>query len=826
MATRTSGYSTRLFYSYCHKDEAQRQKMEDALTLLKRNTLLRDWSDHKILPGEPIPEAVRTAMNAADIIVFLFSQHFIASQECMNEWDYAKHLSKERQLLFRIPIIVTECAWLDVLRNDFVKALPNDGKSVRSFRDRGVAWQQVYNGLKDVVSTLRNTFLPKSEFIRNLEKTEFISNETVNLRDIFVFPTLLTPGARINPTTEFRRNIVTEETLCKRVTTFIHGEDVSGKTALARHLYFMFLDKADSKYAPLLVDFHDTESSNPERILAFAYEAQYTGDFGLWKAKDGKVLILENMSPTRRCTNFLRFARDHFEKIFVTLSSDIYHSFFLDDERFADFSGVKIEPLNHSQQETLIRNMLSLSHPDAPVPDGLVDQFENSVNSIIISNKIVPRYPFYVLSILQTKEKFMPDVSITSYGHCYYVLIVAHLLKSGISAKDMDINACFNFLENLAFAQYSIGVDSMTEGSGQTAFEEFIASYTEKFFISSSMINRLTHQEFGIVGIGGTFRHKYMYHYFLGRFFANNRDTTSKIVEELCETSYLGDNQLIILFLVHHTNDESVIDDIIIRSLCTLEEVAPAKLTEEETARFTKIISSVPENVLSKSPVVDVRKHERDLRDQDERQSNGSDQLNDSPTNDFQLGVYRIFKSNEILGQILKNKFGILPKPKVEEVIETIADGGLRLVNSMLESEDQITHYASFFHKQWPDLDIGQIQLILRGFSFTWTMTNIEVVVGSINIPEIRDGIDSIVRRRSTPAYELVGYFSLLDSAEQLTTGIVNEVRRLLETNQDQFIKTVVSLRTQFYMNSHRSRAQVEQQMCSVLGIRYFHRKE
>ena len=66
------------------------------------------------------------------------------------------------------------------------------------------------------------------------------------------------------------------------------------------------------------------------------------------------------------------------------------------------------------------------------------------MNSVIISNRIVPRFPFYVLSILQTYEAYMPsNMSITSYGHCYYVLIFASLVRAGISQADDAINPTF-----------------------------------------------------------------------------------------------------------------------------------------------------------------------------------------------------------------------------------------------------------------------------------------------------------------------------------------------------------------------------------------------
>ena len=800
--------------------------MDDALSPLSNSCLLVSWSDHNILPGEEISDKVRQAMNDADVIVFLFSQRFIASSECMKEWDYAKTLSKAGTLQYRIPIILSDCAWLEILASDAIKALPNDGEPVSTFPTPDEAWHQVYQGIRRVVDILRSTFEPSAEFINEISTTEFITNQTVDLRQIFVFPTLLTRSGGTTQPLGYDRNIVNEKQLYNTPAAFIHGEEVSGKTALARHLFFSFLSDTEATSVPLYIDLDVTTGANPEHILATAYNDEYTGDFSFWQATGGKVLILENMSPRSRSINFLLYTRDIFDQVFVTLSTDVYHAFFLDDTRFAEFVGIKIEPLNHNQQENLIRNMLAVSVEGDQVPDGLVDQFENKVNSIIVSNKIVPRYPFYVLSILQTQEQYMPDVSITSYGHCYYVLIVAHLIKSGISSRDMDLNACFNFLEHLAFDHYLMRREDSQPSSNGFEFGAFLREYSNRFFVPKSVVNRLSDQDYGIISTNGEFRFRYMYYYFLGRYLANNKESTQTIVEELCERSYLGDNQVVILFLVHHTNDDDVIEEILIRHICTLGDVSPAKLTAVETARFAKIVASMPEDIQSERLVEDVRKEERQSRDRSDRELMDKDLKADDSLNERQVGVYKIFKSNEILGQILRNKFGILPKNKVEEIIETVSDGGLRLINSFLESEDKISDYANYIHTRSPELDVQRIKSTLEVFSFLWTVINIDQIVQAINIPEIRKGIDTVVHRQSTPAYDLIGYFNLLDGADELKLHMVKRLSRLLDENRDPFIKTVASIRTQIYMNSHRSKARVEQAMCSALGIQYVPRRK
>ena len=135
MTSQSPTFSARLFYSYCHKDAQYKNSMERSLALLKSQGLLNDWSDQSILPGQKISQSIKKKIDEADIIVFLLSQNFIASTECLKEWERAKQLAAKGKLLFRIPIILKHCAWLDMLAKDDVKALPNDGEPVNKFDD-------------------------------------------------------------------------------------------------------------------------------------------------------------------------------------------------------------------------------------------------------------------------------------------------------------------------------------------------------------------------------------------------------------------------------------------------------------------------------------------------------------------------------------------------------------------------------------------------------------------------------------------------------------------------------------------------------------------
>ena len=105
-----------------------------------------------------------------------------------------------------------------------------------------------------------------------------------------------------------------------------------------------------------------------------------------------------------------------------------------------------------------------------------------------------------------------------------------------------------------------------------------------------------------------------------------------------------------------------------------------------------------------------------------------------------------------------------------------------------------------------------------------WTIINVENIVKSINFPEVSASIHNVAERTGTPAYDMIDYFTLLDAAPKLTDKEKTKLAKLLAKHPDPFVKRVLSIRTQHYMNTHRSRASMEQAICSLLGIKYLYR--
>ena len=149
---RASG-PVKLFYSYAHEDEAQRERLETHLKLLKRQGLLQDWHDRDISGGSVWARQISTHLETADIILLLISPDFIASDYC---WDVELKCAMKRHEAGEavvIPIILKEVDWTGAPFGN-LQALPRDAKPVTSWPDQDAAFVDIARGIRRVIEQL------------------------------------------------------------------------------------------------------------------------------------------------------------------------------------------------------------------------------------------------------------------------------------------------------------------------------------------------------------------------------------------------------------------------------------------------------------------------------------------------------------------------------------------------------------------------------------------------------------------------------------------------------------------------------------------------
>ena len=268
----------------------------------------------------------------------------------------------------------------------------------------------------------------------------------------------------------------------------IRGGVLSGKTTLCRKL---FLHLVARKEPVLLIDLEEVGRKKPSvALLRNAHFDQLKGDYSFWDMQKDKTLILDNLSVNT--IGYIDFARKYFKNIYVTTSEEDYLAYFADDRRVSDFKQARLRPLTNTMQEDLIRKWKNSGTGEMSgqlgVQDSKISQIEREVNSIF-NNRIAPKFPFFVLSVLQTYEGFVPgNMSITAYGHCYQSLIVSHLRRSGVEEGDVD--DCMLYLSKLAYAlRQSAG--SSKEFTMQE-YEEFLEADGRKYIgLERGILNRL-----------------------------------------------------------------------------------------------------------------------------------------------------------------------------------------------------------------------------------------------------------------------------------------------------------------------------------------------
>src|SRR5438067_1957732 len=71
-----------VFYSYSHKDEKLRNKLEEHLSILKRLGVIANWHDRKILAGKEWGSDIDKHLETAQVILLLISPSFMSSGYC------------------------------------------------------------------------------------------------------------------------------------------------------------------------------------------------------------------------------------------------------------------------------------------------------------------------------------------------------------------------------------------------------------------------------------------------------------------------------------------------------------------------------------------------------------------------------------------------------------------------------------------------------------------------------------------------------------------------------------------------------------------------
>jgi len=159
------------FISYSRKDLKYLEEFKVHISGLTRKGLIEDWTDQEIIPGKEWESILKEKLHSSDIIFFLVSPDFIAS-DYINDIEIKMALERYyRGEVIIVPIIIRPCDFDSIELNKF-QALPKDLKPISIWSNVDEAWLNVIEGIKKLIKSVKLNRTNHNQEYQNMNNTQ------------------------------------------------------------------------------------------------------------------------------------------------------------------------------------------------------------------------------------------------------------------------------------------------------------------------------------------------------------------------------------------------------------------------------------------------------------------------------------------------------------------------------------------------------------------------------------------------------------------------------------------------------------------------------
>jgi TIR domain len=792
-----------IFISYSHKDESFRSDIEDHLSMLRRKGVISVWHDRKILAGDDWRGKIDENMDKADVVLFLISPSFLASDYCYDIEVKKAIENKESGKCQIISIIIRPCDWHDCDFSRF-QAVPKDGIPISTWPNKDEAWLDAINGIKRHIAEFRPaehipSVLLKSDrpcvtpltdgWIKDTEITlSHRKVSKVNLEDIFVIPDL-----------EYRDTHKEEIVKIKSARTIldnngnylISGEEQQGKTSLLKYYYRELLKL---EIMPLYLDAGTIKTSNERQAISKPLAEQYLG-FSLddYLSAKNRVLLIDNIEKlslnNKYRSIFLENINSAFDRVIITCHTTFSY---INNEISAldNYETVDLLGFGHKNREELVRKWLSLGQEESISDTELYEQCDEAKArlNIIIKRNIVPPKPIYILMLLQMFEaNTQLKTELTSYGHCYQQLIYQTFENARIRSSDFE--KYLNVLSELAW--WILYNDKNPNDHELNAFFE---CYCKKYLPVNriEVVEKLVNQSILQVSNFKTgFKYPYIYYFFAGKKIAESYRDSDEVrnkVKDLLVLLHREDFANILIFITHHTKDSWVLSEIknILASL--FEEYQPASLERGQLVFMEDFMKKIPDLVIEQREVQKVRDSHNEKLDVIDRNNNPKEEIESI---DILANINKTFKGMEIAGQIIRNRHASLTTDSMVDLASSGVASGLRFLEFFITISDsaknEIVKLITNHLSEQPYLTDQEIE---RGAETAYMHLTYGVISGvlkkiasSIGSKEAHSIYEKVEENSATPAASLIRFCIELQFNKILNIETVYYLTEKLKSN-------------------------------------------
>jgi hypothetical protein len=175
----------KVFISYAHEDRGFRSELEKHLKALERDGSIASWSDIKLVAGEEWDKSIKRELEEANIILFLVSSDFIASDYCYDVEVKNALVRHEKREAVVIPVIIRPCLWQGAPFAKF-QATPIDTSGlepITKWQNLDDAWYHVVLDIKEAARRLREVE-SEEKIIKKTEPLSFKFNNYARYKGV------------------------------------------------------------------------------------------------------------------------------------------------------------------------------------------------------------------------------------------------------------------------------------------------------------------------------------------------------------------------------------------------------------------------------------------------------------------------------------------------------------------------------------------------------------------------------------------------------------------------------------------------------------------
>lgn len=630
---------------------------------------------------------------------------------------------------------------------------------------------------------------------------------SITLSDIYIYPDLKKMGivGRKNQLSVNSSILLSDENIADGV--LIEGDEKAGCTSL---LYQMYLHYHEKGFVPLYItgnSLKNVKSSDLDQLIEVEFKSQYGRElFPSFQQlpKTRKILLLDDFdgsplkSPTHRADIICSF-KQRFGYVVLTVDEMFEMREMLKGDKTQTIHSMthyKLKPFGYQLRSKLIQKWFRLGD------DGRLDEADflakcdraERLMKAVMTKAVIPKMPLYLLVLLQNMDSGnSADFKDSGLGDYYRYLLTEAFLNIGVTQD--KLTEMFQYSTQLAWEFHSQEKFALNE----TELRRFNHNFSEKWHtvdfnkrLSELLQARVLQER----GNEYSFRYPYIYYYLKAIYLHENLNDVDirAYIEKCCKHLYVRDHANTVLFLAHHNNDDFLLKSIADSLHNIVKEYVPVTFNND-TDVIEKLIDSAPKLEYTGEKPADHRERinkRHDEIDEDDSKDGLADKEETSEDLSLIAQITALFKTMEILGQVLKNQYSKIQRPRKRELLEELFNGPLRVLNNLYDLFNkhpdfliaEIDAALSRKRKNDPDGERRRIaKNIVAGLVQFLSFAIIARAGQGASSEDLFEDIETVVDKNGSLAYKLIQLYIHLDSPKPLPRQQLLQVQKEAKTN-------------------------------------------